>query len=371
VNQASSYGLTTVSDGLENARLGTTIYTLDPLSDGRWDDLVRNHKNASAFHQRGWLEALARTYGYKPIVFTTSSPSSELRNSILFCYVNSWLTGRRLVSLPFSDHCDTLCESNEEILSLTGQAKAVIERQGLKYVEVRPNYADIGQTAHALGFRPAGNYFLHVIDLKPELEELFQSFHRDSVRRRIKRAERAGLVEKCGSSEDLLKEFYALFVVTRKRHRLPPIPYAWFENLVQCLPNGTQIRMAFQEKTPIAAVLTLHFRNTIYYKYGCSNTRYNRFGAIPWLLWNAISAGKLNGAAQFDMGRTQEGNEGLIAFKNHWVANPKRLVYWRFPFASSFASVDGWKLNVAKHIFSCMPTKLLTMTGRLVYRHIG
>src|SRR5271156_2192220 len=54
-----------------------TVYTVDPLLDNRWDDLVTRHPNASAFHQRGWLEALSRTYGYKPIVFTTSPPSAE------------------------------------------------------------------------------------------------------------------------------------------------------------------------------------------------------------------------------------------------------------------------------------------------------
>src|SRR5580692_12257195 len=52
------------------------IYTLNPLSDQRWDDLIARHPDASAFHQRGWLEALALTYGYEPVVFTTSPPTT-------------------------------------------------------------------------------------------------------------------------------------------------------------------------------------------------------------------------------------------------------------------------------------------------------
>src|SRR5256886_3244169 len=36
------------------------------------------------------------------------SPDQELQNGIPFCVVRSWLTGRRLVALPFSDHCDAL-----------------------------------------------------------------------------------------------------------------------------------------------------------------------------------------------------------------------------------------------------------------------
>jgi hypothetical protein len=75
--------------------------------------------------------------------------------------------------------------------------------------------------------------------------------------------------------------------------------------------------------------------------------------------------------SELDMGRTEEGNAGLLAFKNHWVPQPNRLVYWKFPDTSSFISEDGWKLKMAKRIFSYMPGRLLTITGNLIYRHIG
>ena len=92
-----------------------TVHILDPLSDQRWPEFVRHHPNASAFHTAGWLRALRVTYGYEPVAFTTSAPSEELRNALLFCVVRSWLTGSRLVSLPFSDHCEPLIESHEEL----------------------------------------------------------------------------------------------------------------------------------------------------------------------------------------------------------------------------------------------------------------
>jgi hypothetical protein len=71
------------------------------------------------------------------------------------------------------------------------------------------------------------------------------------------------------------------------------------------------------------------------------------------------------------MGRTQEDNAGLLAFKNHWVPAPKRLVYWQFPYTSFLDSVHGWKLKMAKRLFSYMPDRLLTIIGKLMYRHIG
>src|SRR5277367_373474 len=74
------------------------IHKLDPLGDPRWQPFVEQHPNASVFHTTGWLKALNRTYGYRPVVFTNSSPTEELKNGLLFCQIQSWITGSRLVS---------------------------------------------------------------------------------------------------------------------------------------------------------------------------------------------------------------------------------------------------------------------------------
>jgi lipid II:glycine glycyltransferase (peptidoglycan interpeptide bridge formation enzyme) len=345
-------------------------YQFDPLDDGRWAEFVERHPRASVFHATPWLTALRRTYGYEPVVFTTSSPSGELKNGIVCCRVNSWLTGRRLVSLPFSDHCEPLCDATDELSFLIRQLQSTVESQNLGYVELRPVGGSFDQTSIPVGFKPATTYLLHLLNLDPDLGEVFRNLDKDSVQRRIQRAERAVLTEKCGTSDDLLKDFYKLFVITRGRHGLPPIPYSWFRNLIHCQGNALEIRVACKDKTPISAILTLRYREVVYYKYGCSDKRFNQFGATPWLLWKAIAAAKLNGARQLDMGRTEEDNAGLALFKNHWVPQPQRLIYWRFPYTPSH-SANSWKMKAVKHLFSSMPDGLRTIAGRLIYKHIG
>jgi hypothetical protein len=347
------------------------FYQIDPTSDARWADLVQKHPKASVFHTVGWLKALRRTYGYRPVVFTTSSPTGELRNGFVFCHVHSWLTGRRLVSLPFSDHCEPLSDSAGDVNFLVRYLQATLDRRTWKYLEIRPIEWNFHETGDGLGLVPTATYYLHTLDLRPDLNEVFRRLDRDCVQRRIERAQRACLVERCGRSEALLKEFYPLFVATRSRHHVPPIPYTWFRNLIHYQGKALEIRLAYKDETPVAGILTLQFRDAVYYKYGCSDAQFNKFGAIPWLLWKAIAAAKSNGAIEFDMGRTEEGDAGLLAFKNHWVPQPKRLVYWKFPDTSSLISADGWKLRVAKRVFSYMPNRLLTITGNLIYRHIG
>jgi hypothetical protein len=334
-------------------------------------EFVERHPKASVFHTVAWLEALHRTYGYEPVAFTTSPPTSELKNGLVFCRVNSWLTGRRLVSLPFSDHCEPLCDSAEDVNFLICYLQLELKHQGWKYLELRPITGNFAQTGEGMELLPATRFFLHRLSLHPDLNELFRGLDRDSVQRRIQRAEQAGLVEKCGRSDDLLQEFYSLFVITRGRHRLPPIPYDWFRNLIECQGNALEIRLAYKDETPVAAILTLRFRDVVYYKYGCSDARFKQYGATPWLLWRAIASGKSDGAMEFDLGRTEEDNAGLLAFKNHWVPQPTQLVYWRFPRISFINSADNWKLKLAKQLFSYMPPRLLKITGKLIYRHIG
>jgi hypothetical protein len=81
-----------------------TMMVIDPLNDIRWTRFVETHPRASLFHSVPWLQALQRTYRYEPLVYTRCPQGQDLTDGIAFCRVESWLTGRRLVSLPFSDH---------------------------------------------------------------------------------------------------------------------------------------------------------------------------------------------------------------------------------------------------------------------------
>ena len=344
-------------------------YEVDPTRDPRWGVFVEGHPKASVFHGIAWLKALRNTYGYEPVAFTTSPPAAQLNNAIVFCHVDSWITGHRLVSLPFSDHCEPLCDSSDDLGFLIHHLRSTSNERGWKHLEIRPVREGFGQVSD--GFAPAGRYFSHVLDLRPDADRLFRSFDKDSVQRRIRRAERANLVEECGTSQELLDDFYRLFVITRRRHRLPPTPRAWFQNLIQEHGRSAEIRVAYADRKPISAILNFRFGKVVYYKYGCSDYAFNRLGATPWLFWRAIKAAKSSGCLEFDMGRTAENHTGLLAFKKNWVSQPRELTYWSFPRGTAAVSSDGWKMKAATRVFASMPNSMLEITGRLIYRHIG
>ena len=347
------------------------LHQFDPVSDSRWPEFLDRHPCASVFHTPGWLEALRRTYGYEPIGYTSSAPGEKIRNGVVFCRIDSWLTGQRMVSLPFSDHCEPLVNSDEELEFFVQGLQAKVKSEECNYLEVRPINGSLQRRGESAGFRPARRYCLHNIDLRPDLDQIHRGFDKDSVVRRIRRAQRAGLIEKCGKSDDLLKDFYKLLVRTRARHDLPPQPYEWFQNLIACLGDTLAIRLAYKDATPIAAVLTLRFRDSVFYKYGASDARYKNLGATPLLLWTAIKESKSTGAKEFSLGRTDEDNTGLINFKNHWTHRSTPLVYWRYPGPDCLESRESWRVDMVKRIFGIMPQRALAAMGRLIYRHIG
>jgi hypothetical protein len=344
------------------------LYQIDPTQDARWSGFVERHPNSSVFHTSAWLEALQRTYGYKPVVFTTSPLTGELANGFPFCYVHSWLTGGRLISLPFSDYCDPLFDSSQELHFVMEYLQAGLQHRDWRYIELRPIDGGFCHDSRHVGFQPSEEFHLHCMDLRPSVEELFHNLHKDSAQRRIQRAERAGVIQVSGRSPKLLKDFYELMILTRGRQHLPPQPYVWFRNLVECMKENLEIKVGYKNDAPIAGILTLRFRDKVYYKYGCSDARFKQLGGMPLLLWKAVEEAKTVGARAFDLGRTECENKSLITFKDHWARSSTRIAYWRFP---GRKIQPAWKLNVAKRVFACMPDRLLAATGRLLYRHIA
>jgi CelD/BcsL family acetyltransferase involved in cellulose biosynthesis len=343
------------------------VYELNPLRDPRWNKFIQWHLHGSVFHSPGWLEALSSTYGYDPVVITTSAPNEPLTNGIVFCRIESWLTGRRFVSLPFSDHCEPLVNNPGELDYLLSGMTRQVDTGNWKYVEVRPvSWRPSSRT----GLGVSLTYRFHRLDLGTSTQQLFAGFHKDCVQRKIRRAEREGLRYQVGNSESLLRKFYELVVLTRRRQYLPPQPIAWFRRLASSFGDDLKIRIASKGDLPVAAILTLSHKKCMYYKYGGSNPEFNNLGGMVLLLWKTIQEARDHGLEEFDMGRSDADNPGLIAFKERWGAVGSQLSYWTYPRRAK-VSRSEWRQRLTKRAVSVTPDIGLEAVGTLLYRHIG
>ena len=345
-----------------------SLYLTDPLLDKRWDDLVATHPRASVFHQRGWLKALSSTYGYEPLVLTSAPAGEPLRDGIVLCRVSSWITGARLVSIPFADHCEPLLNDLGQSIEFMNWLRTECDRQPWRYVELRPL---LPPSTYNNGWHPGSSYWFHELDITPSLDRIFRGMHRNCIQRRISRAERARISYEVGQSEQLADEFYRLLLTTRKRHHVLPQPRAWFKNLLEHLGDKVQIRLARQNGTPIAAILTLHQGSSVVYKYGCSDGNFHNLGGMPFLFWRLIEESKALGAEKIDFGRSDLDNEGLIRFKDRFGTAKKLLTYYRCPHFASEETEIKKDLRSIVRFFSTLPDMVSCTAGTIIYKHLG
>jgi hypothetical protein len=343
------------------------VHPLNPLEDCRWPAFVDAHPAASAFHTQAWLGALQRTYGYEPVVYTTDSPSApSLSNGIVLCRVRSWLTGNRLVSVPFADHCQPLVERSDDRAALVATLQATTREQW-RYVELRP--LEAGFQAADSQAEISASYAWHCLDLRRPPADIFSGFHESTIRRKVRRAERETLRYVEGRTEDLLADFYRLMVLTRRRHGLPPQPLSWFRNLAIGFGDSLNIGLALKGDQPIAAALTLRHQTTLVYKYGCSDATFHSTGAMPFVFWETIKRANAAGLTTFDLGRSDLDNPGLIAFKSRFGARKSLLTYLRLG-ARSRASAS-FRSPLPSGVARRMPSYVLIIAGKMLYRHLA
>ncbi len=239
----------------------------------------------------------------------------------------------------------------------------------LGYIEIRP----VSLLQYREGWEMASAFQLHRLDLTPGVATLFHNCHKDSTRRKIRRAEREGLTYESGRSEALLSAFYRLLLLTRRRHQIPPQPLAWFRNLIECFGTALTIRVASKNSQPVAAILTLRHKDTLVYKYGCSDARMNNLGGTQLLFWRAIEEAKAENLLRFDLGRSDVTNEGLTTFKNRWGATSQPLIYLRQSRSNrpSSSGATGMAKRLGKRILPHLPDPIFTAIGKALYRHAG
>ena len=369
-----------------------TIDIIDPIAYPGWDQQVLRLSGCSFFHSSAWARVLSESYGFRPLYFTIFD-SGLLSACLPVMEIDSFLTGRRGVSLPFTDYCEPLVSADGQFEELLREATAYGANKGWKSLELRGG-------GSFLGCNPSSStYLLHTLDLSsgrahsanPQLNlssqpSNFLSFQssgsappfstfRESTRRNIRKASENGVRVEISTTEQSVRQFYKLNQMTRKDHGLPPQPYRFFEEIHEhVISKGCGfVVVAFQEKTPIAASVYFHFGRFAIYKYGASDKRYRHLRPNNLVMWEAIRWYIENGYASLSLGRTDLGHEGLRQFKNGWGVMEQTLSYYRYTFKTgAFVRNDNEKINgIGSRVASLAPLPVLRAVGSLLYRHMG
>jgi hypothetical protein len=72
------------------------------------DAHVAQEMTHTLYYTPAWLDLITELYGSSALPLTSTNASGRVTGYLPLCFIKSPVTGRRLVSLPFSDHCPLL-----------------------------------------------------------------------------------------------------------------------------------------------------------------------------------------------------------------------------------------------------------------------
>ncbi|WP_459947188.1 lipid II:glycine glycyltransferase FemX [Desulfocastanea catecholica] len=342
-----------------------TVEIINPLQFTGWDELLLTQPESTFFHSSHWARVLHTTYGYTPLYFTVRN-NDKLSALVPVMEIDSFLTGKRGVSLPFTDFSQPISGDILRADKIWNTIREYGEKAGWKYIEIRGGDG-LNQTIPVFSC-----CYEHSIFLSRCVQHVYNNFC-DSHKRNIRKAEKVGVeVTVCDSLESM-HDFYRLNVITRKRHGLPPQPFCFFKNIHQFVieqKHGLLLIARHQGKA-IAGALCFHFGDKAIYKYAASDKRYQHLRANNLVIYKALEHYSRQGCCSFNLGRTEQDHKGLRQFKTGWGAKETTVTYHRHSFQhkllAAAPSVDGWYTR----IFNKMPAPILKIIGTICYRHIG
>jgi hypothetical protein len=347
------------------------VIVTNKVDRDQWDEFVTRHPFGSVYHTSAWQEVILETYGYQPLYHLLLDDHANLKAAISSAFVRSRLTGNRIVSYPFSDTCDPLVQTSDELESLLEALERSRIEMGARFIELRLN--------HSKQFIDNGSsqqeYCSHLLPLDQESEGLFLSFHKSSIQRAIKKAEKQDLEILTGESEREVKSFYRLHVKTRKKHGIPIQPFRFFTRLWNSLVPREMISLLLvrHKARYLAGIITLCFKGTSYYKFGASDEGYLHLRGNQLLLWQAIRQAKDKGCTSFDLGRASAVNKGLNQYKGRWGTQPIPLHYLRTPKGRKLSVLTeaSGQHELLKSMMKLMPSSVIRMSGALFYKHFA
>lgn len=363
------------SRGVVEGDLGNAVSIIDPLRNHRWDRFVHQHPYGWITHLSGWKRVLDNNFPHMTGYYLTlKDDGGGIRAALPVYAVESWLMGRRLVSIPFATLCDPLVTDPADMAILSEAVLRLAEGLGISRVEIRtsaaPHLMDAGR------FRADCARKHHFLPLCDDPELLRQRFHRSCVRQRIARAEKCSLRLVRGKRESDLRTFYHLHCLTRRRRGLPPQPYLFVKTLWQtfALQGMVELLLCCKGEETVGGLLLFKFKNRVSIEYSAVDARHNDCSPVHFLFWNAIKDACLAGYRTLDFGQTSEQNKSLMEFKSHWGTETADLPHFLYPKgAAPLCPMNDQSLakKLLRYVCHNAPDTALSYLGEFCYRHLG
>jgi CelD/BcsL family acetyltransferase involved in cellulose biosynthesis len=151
-------------------------------------------------------------------------------------------------------------------------------------------------------------------------------------------------------------------------------PFALFERIWHefSAHDGIVTFLAYVNGDAIAGAVHLMWNDTLYYKFGASRADALNLRPNDALFWAALRWASQHGYHQLDWGLSDLDQPGLVAFKQKWASEERRIVTLR----SQSPNANGHQeartvLAELTRLFTddAVPEKVTEQAGALLYRY--
>ncbi|MBO0824290.1 MAG: GNAT family N-acetyltransferase [Actinobacteria bacterium] len=362
------------------------VVALD-ASDPRWDSFVLAVPGATPFHHSGWLAALERENGQRPLRLACEEPDGTL-SGILPLMATSGLpfgiggpsAGQRLSSLPRTPVAGPLGTDKTVLRALLKAAVARAEEAGLR-LQLKQVGSTLDDLVPGLRGQPWRPTYLKALPEDPGQIRFGTPSQHSNNSRAARKARREGLTVRDAANEADLADWYRLYLDANRRLGLPSRPYRLFQAAWAHLRLGGFLRLLLVyhrqsgHDVMLAGSMLLMLGETVFAAFIAGRKDAQRVRPNDLLQWQAMQDAAAAGYRWYDLGEVEPGNDGLARFKAKWGTEMRTLTRYHAP---PIASCDAeyrkpgrtWQRRVAVGAWRRVPLPVTAFAGDRLYQFL-
>ncbi len=331
-----------------------------------WFQLIDEH-HSDVFHSPGWLDTLARTYGFIPRAIILIDGENKPLAGIPFIKIQD-IFSSRIVTLPFSDFCDPIVQDMDQWTSL---ADKLISEKNL--VTVRCLHTNVPLVDSRFELVNRANW--HGCNLTEDIENIYKKIH-SSRRRAIRKAKNVGVSVRIAAHESDLRSFFELhFRIRKYKYRLLAQSFCFLQNIWRNFIETGQgvLMLAEYDGKIIGGIFCLKWKDRLYYKFSASLPEAQNMRSNDLLIWEGMKYAKEMGLAFLDLGLSDWGQDGLVRYKKNYATDEKTISFLQFTpkcFRSERDAQIRSLLPKLTDLFTdkSIPDEITEKAGNLLYR---
>ena len=286
-----------------------------------WDDFVRGHVAASAYHLASAVRIGTEAFGLRTLFLTARDDGGRLAGVLPLVEQSSLLFGRFLTSVPFFTYGGILANGPEATSALVHAATALAQERRARHVELRHMAPLPGLTLSERLDKVS--MVLPLPDSEAELNKKLGS----KLRSQIKRADREQIEVVWGGGE-LVSEFYAVFAPAMHELGTPVYPQRFFDIACRALREVCAVLIVRMQGHAEAAAIVVRHGRRIEVPWAAATALGKRNSVNMRMYWEMLRYSVSAGAEGFDFGRSTV-DSGTYKFKAQWGAQPLQL-HWHY-----------------------------------------